>query len=52
MRGKARREKQNRKINRRLNEEIKGKYVKGKQIGCHIGVKLIRSHGEDFPPDM
>lgn len=52
MREKPRSEKQNREINRRLNEEIKRKDVKGKQMGYHIGVKLIRSHGEDFRPDM
>lgn len=51
MRGKPR-EKQNREINRRLNEDIKRKDVKGKQMGCHIMVKLIRSQGEDFRPDM
>jgi len=51
--GKTRREKKtNREINRRLNEEKKRKYVKGKQMGCLIGVKLIRSLREDSRPDM
>lgn len=50
MKGKTRREKQNREINRRLNE--KRKDVKDKQMGFHIGVKLIRSRGGDSRPDM